>query len=1037
MKQLIDVSIRRPVGVIMLVLASLVLGWISLKNLAIDLYPELDIPVAVIATSYDGAAPQEIEQLITRPIESVVGSIEGLKTIESVSAPGSSLVVLQFDWGKKIEDSILDIREKVDQVSGMLPENAGTPKVIKIDPQAQAILTLGLAGAPLEELQEIAENEVQPHLERIDGVASVGIEGGKKREIQVQLDRALLANYNLSATQVIQALGGENQAASAGNLRRGAQDLQLRIDGEFTTIDDINNTLITLMDGRTIKVSDVATVEDTHKDLTTKSKVNGQDSLVLSVMKQSDSNTVQMSDKVLKSMDELQEKLSARGIELSLILDTAEFIRASINTVVKNMLVGGSLAIIILFLFLRNIRTTLVIGLSIPISIIATFTLMYFTGETLNIISMGGLALGLGLMLDCSIVILESIYSKRQQGLGLIEAAREGATELAPAVLASTTTSVVVFLPIVFVSGIASQIFRPLSFTVSFALGASLLVSITLIPMLASKMLGKVKLKADSEEDMVERRLSLLKAFYKKVLVRALTFRKTTIAITFGLIVLSFSLSPFIGSEFIPESDTGQVQINLTAQTGAKLEETELIVAEINDYLEPYRDLISVSYAAVGSSGGFGVGSSNQAMFLIQLVPPSERSMNTTDFIKEVGKKLEDIPGVEATVSGIDMGFASGSPVQINISGSDMDVLDDLSQQVMWMLEDVDGLTNIDSTLSEGRPELTIVVNRAVASEYGLSNQQVIQEVSLAFSGRVATHYRTDGNEYDVRVMLPEDERQTIRDLETMFIRSSKGVEVPLTAVAELEYRQGPVEINRSNQERQVRVSADLQDRDLGSAIAEIEQQLKKMNAPDGYEITTAGQADEMAESFMQLTLAVALSIFLVYMVMAVQFESFLHPFVIMFSLPTSIIGVLIGLFVTGQSLSVTAFIGLIMLSGIVVSNAILLVDYINVLRSRGVALFDAIVESGLNRLRPILMTSLTTIISMIPLALGIGEGAEAQMPMAVVIIFGLSFSMLLTLILVPVVYLIVENLKTKFRFPRFPRFLRFRKRKAEEVIES
>lgn len=1038
MKQLVNVSVKRPVGVIMFVIAAIVLGVISLRNLAIDLLPNIEVPIAVVATNYDGAAPQEIEQLITRPIEQVVGSIEGVKTIDSMSSPGTSLVILQFDWGKKIDESLNDIRERIDQVSGILPEDAGTPKIVKLDPQAMPVMWISLSGVPLEKLQEIAEDEVQPYFERLDGVASVQIEGGKKREIQVELDRSQLALYNLTGAQVIQAIGAENRAASAGNLRRGSQDLQLRIDGEFTSLDDIKNTMITLMDGRTIKVSDVATVNDTFKKTTQKAKVNGDEGLVLTVSKKSDGNAVQMSNNVLKSIDGLQERLAASGATLSVIIDTADYIRDSINSVVNNMLVGGLLAVGILFAFLRSFRTTLVIALSIPISIIATFTLMYFTGETVNILSMGGLALGLGMMVDSSIVILENIFTKRQQGYNLIDAAREGASELAPAVFASTMTTIVVFVPIVFVSGLASQIFRPLSYTVAFSLSASLIVSLTLIPMLSSKMLGKTKAAFEVEKTDKKSRFDFLRPFYKKTLEKALKFRKSAVAITFALIIISLSLVPFIGAEFIPESDSGEVQISLKLQTGAKLEETEAVVDEINAIIAEHENIIKTSYVSIGSdTSGFG-GNSNEATFMVLLVPASEREESTENFMTAIEKKVEDIPGAEIEVSAMDTaGMGGGSPVQVNISGKDLDILSDLSQQVIWLLEDIDGLANIKSTFSEGRPELAIVVKRDIASEYGLSYQQVMSELTLAFNGQVATRYRSEGNEFDVRVMLPEDSRQTIRDLETMVIRSNKGVDVPLTAVADLSYRQGPAEINRSNQERQVRVTADLRGSDLGSINAQIAQQIDKMNLPDGYRVNTGGQVEDMEEAFIQLTLALGLSIFLVYMVMAVQFESFLHPFIVMFSLPTTVIGVLIGLFITGQTLNVISFIGLIMLAGIVVNNAIVLVDYTNILREKGVELYEAIIQAGLSRLRPILMTTLTTVLGMVPIFLGIGEGTELQRPMAVVIIFGLMFSMVFTLVLIPVLYYMFDNKTKKKRRFRFPNFLRFRKRKAEEMIEG
>lgn len=1033
--KLVDVSVKRPVGVIMLVIAALVLGAISLKNLAIDLMPEIDVPVAVVITNYDGAAPQEIEQLVTRPIEGSVGSIEGIRRVDSVSSPGTSLVVLQFDWGRKIEESMNDIRERVDQVSGMLPEDAAKPTIIRIDPQAIPVMWIGVSGDSLERLQEVAEDDIQPYFERVPGVASASIEGGNKREIQVELDQTKLTLYGITGSQVAQIIGGENRAASAGNLSRGNQELQLRIDGEFTSLADIENTPITLADGRTIKVKDVAAVKDVIKDGSIKGLVNGEPALVMAIMKQSDGNTVAVSDGMKRALSQLQSRYEGSSISLDIIMDTSDYIRDSINSVVNNMLLGAALSIFVLLVFLRSIRTTLVIGISIPIAIISTFTLMYFTGETLNILSMGGLALGLGMMVDSAIVILENIFLKRQKGMSLIEAAKEGASELGPAVFASTMTSIVVFLPIVFVEGLASQIFRPLAYTVAFALLASLIVSLTLIPMLSSKMLGKVNLTMDEEEPtkFFDKWFNKLKARYEKILKVALRKRKTTVALTFLLLIVSFGLTPFIGMEFMPSADQGQLQINVVTQTGAKLSETEEVVQDIFTAMEPYREAIQTSYVTVGGGSGFGDASTNQADFIVQLVHPNERSITTEEFVKSLEKDILEIPGAEVTISAMDAMGTGGSPIQININGPDLDVLDDLSQQIVWLLEDIEGTANVETTLDEGRPELTVKVDREMASAYGLSYQQVMSELSLGFTGQLATRYRESGSEYDVRVLFPEERRETIRDLETMVIRNNQGVDVPLRAVAELRQTQGPAEINRSNQQREVRVTSEVRDRDLGSIMREINTELSKLHLPEGYQVSTGGEIEDMMESFGQLGLALLLSIFLVYMVMAIQFESFVHPFVIMFSLPTTIIGVLVGLFITGKPLSVPAFIGLIMLAGIVVNNAIVLVSYINILRDKGMERFEAIMDAGRSRLRPILMTTLTTALAMVPLALELGQGAESQSPMAVVIIFGLLFSTVFTLVLIPVVYVMIDNMRGKFGFKKF----RFPFRRKKDKVEN
>ncbi|RUL49803.1 efflux RND transporter permease subunit [Lysinibacillus antri] len=1017
--KLIKTSITRPVGVIMFVVVAIVLGFISLMGLKIDLFPKMELPIAVVVTNYTGASPQEIEELITAPIESSVGTIQGIDTIQSISQQGSSLVIMQFDFGRDIDDALIDVREKIDQINGMLPDVSNDPMVMRLDPNAIPVVYASITGAELSKLQDIAENEVQPALERASGVASAGISGGIEREIQVNLNPALLSNYGINGSQIISVLGAENRSISAGTIQRGNKDIQLRIVGEYTTVEDIKNTKISLPDGNSIKVSDVAEVVDTFKEQTSLSLVNGEETLMFSIMKQSDANTVEVAEEVQKVMVELNEKFKERGLKMTTIMDTSVYISDSIDSVVNNMIVGGALAAIILLLFLRSFKATLVIGLSMPIAIISTFTLMYFTGETLNIISMGGLALGIGMMVDSSIVILENIFKKRQEGLSVKDASVEGASELVSAVIASTLTTAVVFLPVVFVDGLASQIFRPLSLSVVFSLTASLICAITLIPMLSSKMLGNVKITIDDEEpkDFFNRILNKFKNFYGKVLEKALKRRKTVILIVLAAFIGSFALLPVVGMELMPTSDSGQVSITATIQNGSQLEETNAVVTEINNRISKYEDIIEVNSTSVGgSTDGISPGSTNVASFMIQLVKSTERDITTKEFVAEVSELVSDIPGAEITVIDSNQGMATGSPIQVQIKGDNLDVLKDLSQQVVWILEDIEGTLNVESSVADGSPEIQVIVDRELATAYGLSYQQVMSEINLAFYGQVATQYKENGSEYDVKVSFSEESTTTVRDLETMMIRNAEGVNIPLSAVAKLVQVQGPSQISRQEQVRGVNVTSDVIGRDLGSITQEINEEIAMISTPDGYEISTGGQSEQMLESFGQLALALILGIFLVYMVMAVQFESFVTPFVIMFSMPTMIIGVILGLFVMNVSLSLPGFIGLIMLAGIVVNNGILLVEYINILRDKGMERMQAIVEAGKSRLRPIFMTTATTVLAMIPLALAIGEGAETQQPMAVVVVFGLTVSTIFTLVFVPVMYVTIENINNKIK---------------------
>lgn len=1030
--KLIDVSVKRPVGVFMIVLAIIALGLVSLRNLAIDLFPKIDLPIAVVATSYQGAAPEEIEKLITRPLESSLSTIQGIDTVSSQSQANSSLVMLQFKNGTNMDNVLLDVREKVDQIKGMLPDDANDPSVLRFDPNQMPIITLGLTGAEPENLQEIADNNIVPFLERQNGVASVSVQGGKTREILVELDRANLARYGLTPSQVVQALNMENKSSSAGAVSKGIQELQIRVKGEFTSVEDIKQTLIHLPAGGQIQVSDVAAISDTFKKQSSLTLVNGGPALVLSIQKQSDANTVEVADQVHKAMNRLHDELP-EGIELSMVADTSIFIRQSIDSVVNNMISGAALAMLILILFLRSVRSTIVIGISMPIAVISTFTLMYFTGQTLNIISMGGLALGIGMMVDNSIVILENIFTYRQKGMSMKEAAVKGASELASAVIASTTTTLVVFLPIVFVQGLTADIFRPLALTVCFSLVASLVVAITLIPMLSSKLVSEKKLLKEKKQGRMARLFGIFNhfiTFYKKILNWALGHRKTTVFGTIVLLLGSFFLVPGIGMEFMPGGDQGQIQISVQTPSGTKLEETEKVAGEVSSLLAPYKDVIETAAESIGGGGPFG-GGANSASFTIQLIRASEREITTKEMMQQLTDKTKDIAGAEITVSAMESGFGAGSPIQIRLNGQEQDVLEEVANQVVWMISGIEGVYNAESSAAEGNAEMNISVDRSLAAQYGLTYQQIMNEISLAVNGQLATQYREGGNEYDVRVIMPEESRSSIASLQTLTIQSQSGQLIPLSAVAEFKQIQGPVMIQRENQQRQINVTADIAGRDLGSISTEIGQTLQKMNFPDGYSYSMGGQTEDMMESFVDLGIALIFSIFLVYVVMAVQFESLLYPFIIMFSMPTSFVGVLLGLFITGTALSVTALIGVIMLAGIVVNNAIILVDYINILRRRGLDRNEAIMQGAPSRIRPIFMTTLTTVLGLVPLALGIGEGAEMQAPLAIVVIFGLACSTVFTLLLVPVMYTYLDD------FSNWLKRLFRRKNQAETAAEA
>jgi HAE1 family hydrophobic/amphiphilic exporter-1 len=997
----------------MIVIAIIALGFVSVRNLAIDLFPEIDLPVAVVATSYEDAAPQEVENLISRPIEGAVSTVEGIETVQSQSQSGNSLVIMEFNNGTDLDQALLDVREKVDQVGGALPDDAGDPNIMRFSPDQLPVMWVGLTGEDAAELTAIADDQVVPFFERQAGVASVSVEGKKEREIQLELNQEKLQQYGVTPDAVMQALGSSNQSASAGTVEKGDKDLQLRVTGEFESLDDIEQTIIQTEDGKTIHVDDIAVVKDAFKASSSSTLVNGKPSVVLSISKKTDSNTVDVATNIQDKLDEINAQLPGDA-KLNVIIDTSEFIQMSIDSVIQNILIGGAISVLVLLLFLKSIRATIVIGVSIPIAVISTFALMYFTGQSLNVLTLGGLALGIGMMVDSSIVILENIYAYRQRGYSLFESATKGASELAPAVIASTTTTLVVFLPIVFVKGIASDLFTPLALTVSFSLIASLVVSITLVPMLSSKLLSKA-MAAEGRRYWFNTFLGWLAGRYQAVLEWVLKFRKTTITGVILIILGSLALIPQIGAEFIPEADQGQIEINAETDAGSSQQHTQQIAEQINAQIAEYEPLIETNYVSVGGGGIMGTGGDgNTASYTMQLIPPDKREQTTAELVKKIDQKLQTIPGAEITVSEMDAGMGMGDPIEIQLSGPEHESLRELSGEIVDVISNIDGVYNPETSATDAVPQMNIKVDREQAAMYGLTEEQILSQIQLQFTGRVATKYREAGHEMDVSMLYPEDKRTTINDLQNMSITSPSGTSIPLEEVAAFDAKNGPVALLRQNQQPQMNITSDVVDRDLGSVVKDIKKTLDNMHLPEGYHYEIGGQAQDMADSFGDLAIALIFSIFLVYAVMAVQFENFLFPLIIMFSMPATVVGVVGGLYISGLSLSIPGFIGIIMLAGIVVNNSIILVDYINILRRRGMDRHEAILKAGKSRLRPILMTTLTTVLAMIPLGLALGEGAETQQPLAVTIIFGLSVSTIFTLLLIPVVYTLFDDLTQK-----------------------
>ncbi|MDN5331503.1 MAG: hydrophobic/amphiphilic exporter (mainly bacteria), family [Tepidanaerobacteraceae bacterium] len=1017
---LAKLSIKHPVTMVMIIIMVLVLGTVSLDRLGTDLLPNISFPTIMIMTRYEGAGPQEVENLVTKPLEQVISTVSNVKSIRSTSVEGVSNITVEFNWGTDMDFAVLEVREKIDLIKDMLPSEVKSPQIYKYDASQIPLMEIAVAGgSDLEELKKTAEDKIKNRLLQLEGVGMVQVFGGTTKEIHVVVDPEKLVKYGTSMNSIAQALQLENLNLPGGSISYGKREYLVRINSEFADISAVKNLPITTATGSTIPLSSIAQVEYAN-ETDVLSKLNGKPSVVLVLYKQSGYNTVQVADKVTKELEKLKKELPS-GSEYSVVFNQANFINKSIGNVVSNAVTGGILAVAILYLFLRDLRTTLVIGISMPISIITTFILMYFGNLTLNLLSLGGLALGVGMLVDNSIVVLDNIFRHRQEGEGNVEAAISGANEVTRAVIASTLTTVVVFLPVVYVQGIAAQLFKELALTVTFSLLASLAVSLTLTPLLCSRLIvgkgtpGRASFISTVEKKF-DRAFGKLLEFYKKALKWSLSHRKAVIGIAAVFFILSLALAPLVGTEFLPKFDMGMVMITVEMPDGTRREVLEGTVDELVSKVKDIPEIESILTIAGFSQSGEE--KDNEATVMIRLKPLSERKRNSEEITEEIRTRTAKIPGVKISVVSLAgmmfMGEASEA-VSIKIKGDDLERLKDISKQVEGLVKSVAGTREVKSSLAEQRPEINIRVNRDVASLYGLNSAYVANYVKSAVQGTVATRLRAGGEEIDVKVMAREDLVDDIEKLKSLAIPTPSGMMLPLSSIATVEKEEGPVSINREDQSRTVKVTASVVGRFSGDVNREIQQKLKDLQLPEGYSIEMGGEQQQMTESFGGLALAFALAILLVYMVMASQFESLLQPFIIMFTLPLAIIGVVFSLLLTGRSFNIAAFIGIITLAGIVVNNGIVLIDFINQLRERGLSREEAILKAGPIRLRPILMTTLTTVLGLFPLSLGLGEGGELRAALATVIMGGLTVSTVLTLIVVPVLYTVFEDFGKNF----------------------
>ncbi len=1026
--KLSKMSIQRPVTTVMLILIAVLLGTISIRRLPVDLLPQFSLPYAIVMTQYSGAGPHEIETLVTRPLEGAVATVSNAKNITSISSNGSSIVMVEFNDGTDMDMAMLDMREKIDMIKGYLPEDADEPLVLELDPNMMPIMQIGISGnKDLEALTRTVQNNVIGKIEKIEGVASVSLSGGQEKEIRVTLLPDKLKGYNLTPASIAQFLALENLNLPAGEVKQGKRTLTLRSIGEFNNIDEIRNLPITTSGG-IIYLRDVAEVEEVYKKMNSYAYINGNPSISLSVQKQSTANTVKVSRAIMEEISQLKEDPDLKDIEIRIIYDSAEFINMSVENVASTAIIGGILAIFILFVFLRNIRSTFIIGLSIPISIIVTFAFMFFVDLTLNIVSLGGLALGVGMLVDNSIVVLENIYRHREKGKSRVDAAEIGTSEVGLAVTASTLTTIVVFLPIVFVEGWAAKIFKEMALTVTFSLIASLIVALTLVPMMASKILRVEKVDEIKRNKLITKildkwaaGLNKVDVFYKRVLNWTLHHRKRAVGITLTVFTATLSIPIFglVGMEFFPATDQGQFTINIELPKGTVIEETFEVVKKIQTRIEEIKEIQEVFVNIGGGAGLLGTETaSNSASMTINIGSVKNRKRSVDEIADEVRNLTKDIPGAQISVTGSSFmaGLSGSSPISIDISGDDFEQLEVIANDFVEIVRSVDGTREVSHSVEEGTPEAQIVINRSKASMYGFNMTTISNALRTAVQGSVATKYKVNGTEIDVRIQYDSSQLEYLKDIKDISVTSALGVSIPLSEIADISINKSPVSIMRDNQKRMVTVSSSVFGRDINSVKKDIEEKLKKYHMPEGYNYEFSGEIEQMMSSLESLSLALILAVILVYMVLASQFESFLHPFTILFSVPISLTGAILALFITRRTINMSSFIGFIILVGVVVNNAIVLIDYIIQLRSRGYDRTEAILEAGPTRLRPILMTTLTTVLGMIPMSLGLGEGGEITAPLATAMIGGLSLSTILTLVVIPLNYTIFDDIAEKLK---------------------
>lgn len=1027
-----EFGVKKPITNLMIFSVIIILALYSLTRLGIDMMPEIEPPMISVISNYPGASPEDVEIKLSEPLENQLATTPGLEIITSRSLEGVSAVSLKFIWGTNLDEASNDIRDRIDRAKRLLPDipdEMDNPFIFKFNTSMIPILFVGItAEQSYPELFDLIDKRVGDPLRQLSGVGTVQLRGGLERQINIWIDRPKLEGYNFSIADIQRVLRQENVTQPAGNIKSGFTDYLLRVPGEFSTPEEINSVILGKRNGNLVYLRDVARVEDSFKEETHIVRINRKQGLLMSIQKQTGTNTVEVASRIKKKLEQLKLTLP-RDVKITVVMDASQDIINSLDSLKSTVWTGGILVILVVWFFLRQFLPSLIIAFTIPFSLLIAFIYLFLSGKTINTITLSSLTIAIGMVVDNAIVVVDNVYRHLESGKRPQEAAIFATSEIFLAIAASTLTTVVVFLPMLFITGVVGIMFGELAIIVSVTLLASLFTAVTFSPMLCAKWLRVDPNKNNDKKNIFfvkfyeisEHWFKSWEEFYAKSLAWCLNHKKIVIFGFLGVFIFSLFFVRFVGNEFIPEEDSGDLRINVSLPVGTRVEETDKVARRIEDIIQEDVPEGKFMYVSSGQGGGVGVVTGSQSGSHIvsggaKLVPKSERKRSVKEIAQMLRLKVKQIPGVIKTdvSTGNPIGRmitgAGGKQIQVEIVGHSFEDTDALAQKIKAVMEKIPGTADVTISRDLKRPELRVEVYRQKASALGLDMRTIADTIKTFVEGATATKYREKGETYDIYVRLEEKFRAQPEDVGNLSIVSTvTGKQIKLSSIAKVYETSGPVAIERKNRERVVRVECNTYKRSMGKVIEDLKKELQKVPVPSDVMINFGGEAEEQAKAFKDLTLLLLLGIALVYMVMAAQFESLLDPFIVMFAIPFTFTGVILGFVLTGTTLSVITFLGIIMLMGIVVNNAIVLISYINILRARGLSMLEAVTVGGKQRLRPVLMTTITTLVGLFPLAISRGEGSEIWQPLGITMIGGLTISTLITMLFVPTLYAVFE----------------------------